>query len=423
MVARSNALFTLAPMSMKTVAIIGALTAIFAASIALVQNDIKRVLAYSTVSQLGYMFLALGVGAFSAGVFHVFTHAFFKALLFLGAGSVIHALSNEQDLQNMGDLAGRIPTTYRTMLIATLAIAGIPGLAGFFSKDEILWQTWSQQEGAYRPLWYIGYATAIMTAFYMFRLMYLTFWSPSRMSHEVEHHVHESPKSMTVPLIVLAFFSIFAGYLGLPHSLGGSNRFEKFLEPVFSAEAKQFVAEGETAQLAAGREEKQHTEPMEYFLMFLSVGAAFAGWGLAKRAYGKAEPGYREPIAAGFAPAYATLYNKYYVDEAYDYLFTGRRKIGPARLGAMGLGEAMFAFDANVVDGGVNGAGWLTRAVATLSRWWDTWIIDGLLVNGPAFLTRALSYPMRLVQWGLVQWYALVMIAGLIGFIVYYVVR
>jgi NADH-quinone oxidoreductase subunit L len=410
-------------MSMKTVAIIGALTAIFAASIALVQNDIKRVLAYSTVSQLGYMFLALGVGAFSAGVFHVFTHAFFKALLFLGAGSVIHALSNEQDLQNMGDLAGRIPTTYRTMLIATLAIAGIPGLAGFFSKDEILWQTWSQQEGAYRFLWYIGYATAIMTAFYMFRLMYLTFWSPSRMSHEVEHHVHESPKSMTVPLIVLAFFSIFAGYLGLPHSLGGSNRFEKFLEPVFSAEAKQFVAEGETAQLAAGREEKQHTEPMEYFLMFLSVGAAFAGWGLAKRSYAKAETGYREPIAAAFLPAYATLYNKYYVDEAYDYLFTGRRKIGPARLGAMGLGEAMFAFDANIVDGGVNGAGWLTRAVGTLSRWWDTWIIDGLLVNGPAFLTRALSYPVRLIQWGLVQWYALVMIAGLIGFIVYYVVR
>src|SRR5512146_367879 len=207
MVARSNALFTLAPTSMKTVAIIGAMTAIFAASIGLVQNDIKRVLAYSTVSQLGYMFLALGVGAFAAGVFHVFTHAFFKALLFLGSGSVIHALSGEQDLRKMGNLSNKIPTTFTTMLIATLAIAGIPGFAGFFSKDEILWQAWSSQGGAYRILWVIAYATALMTAFYMFRLIYLTFWSPSRIDHEVEHHVHESPKSMTWPLVILAFFS------------------------------------------------------------------------------------------------------------------------------------------------------------------------------------------------------------------------
>ena len=231
MVARSNALFVLAPESMKVVAIVGALTAIFAASIGLVQNDIKRVLAYSTVSQLGYMFLALGVGAFAAGVFHVFTHAFFKALLFLGAGSVIHAMSGEQDMRNMGDLAGKIPITYRTMFIATLAIAGIPVLAGFFSKDEILWQAWK-----YSPvLWAIGFATALMTAFYMFRLVYLTFWSPSRViSHEVEHHIHESPKSMTMPLVVLAFFSVTAGWLGWPASLGGSNHFEKFLEPVFA---------------------------------------------------------------------------------------------------------------------------------------------------------------------------------------------
>ncbi len=195
MVARSNALFVLAPKSMLVVAIVGALTAIFAASIGLVQNDIKRVLAYSTVSQLGYMFLALGVGAFAAGVFHVFTHAFFKALLFLGAGSVIHAMSGEQDMRNMGALRDRIPITYRTMLIATLAIAGIPPFAGFFSKDEILWQTWTSEGGAYRILWGIGYITALMTAFYMFRLIYLTFWSPSRVvSHEVEHHIHESPE-------------------------------------------------------------------------------------------------------------------------------------------------------------------------------------------------------------------------------------
>ena len=231
MVARSNAIFVLAPKAMLVVAIIGALTALFAASIGLVQNDIKRVLAYSTVSQLGYMFLALGVGAFAAGVFHVFTHAFFKALLFLGAGSVIHAMSGEQDMRNMGDLRKRIPITHITMLIATLAIAGIPGFAGFFSKDEILWQAWRSEGGAYRILWYLGFATALMTAFYMFRLMYLTFYSPSRMSHEAEHHVHESPKSMTVPLVVLAFFAIFAGWLGWPHSIGGSDRFSKFLEP------------------------------------------------------------------------------------------------------------------------------------------------------------------------------------------------
>src|SRR5262250_1266057 len=249
MIARSNAIFVLAPSAMKIVAIIGALTAIFAASIGLVQNDIKRVLAYSTVSQLGYMFLALGVGAFAAGVFHVFTHAFFKALLFLGAGSVIHAMSGEQDMRNMGDLGGRIKTTYRTVLIATLAIAGIFPFAGFFSKDEILWQTWSRENGAYRFLWYIGYATALMTAFYMFRLVYLTFYSKPRMRPEVEHHIHESPASMTGPLIVLAVMSLFAGFLGWPHSLGGSDRFAKFLDPVFArGEARVMVEEGKASQ-------------------------------------------------------------------------------------------------------------------------------------------------------------------------------
>src|SRR6201993_3373923 len=191
MVARSNAIFVLAPNAMKTVAFIGAFTALVAASIALVQNDIKRVLAYSTVSQLGYMFLALGVGAFAAGAFHVFTHAFFKALLFLGSGSVIHAMSGEQDMRFMGDLRERTPTTFWTMFIGMLAIAGIPGLAGFFSKDEILWQTWSSEHGAYIYLWVIGWGTALMTAFYMFRLMYLTFHGHPRMTHEVEHHIHE----------------------------------------------------------------------------------------------------------------------------------------------------------------------------------------------------------------------------------------
>src|ERR1039457_4511287 len=279
MIARSNALFVLAPKSMMVVAIVGALTAIFAASIGLVQNDIKRVLAYSTVSQLGYMFLALGVGAFAAGVFHVFTHAFFKALLFLGSGSVIHAMSGEQDMRNMGDLHRRIPITHWTMFIATLAITGIFPFAGFFSKDEILWQTWTKEWDAYRLLWLIGFATALMTAFYMFRLMFLTFHGSARMSHEVEHHVHESPKSMTIPLVILALCALFAGWLSWPHSLGGSARFEKFLQPVFASEAHVFLREGKASQLAAGEREEQHTSPTEYVLMGLSLAAAVIGWG------------------------------------------------------------------------------------------------------------------------------------------------
>jgi NADH-quinone oxidoreductase subunit L len=405
---------------MKTVAIVGALTAIFAATIGLVQNDIKRVLAYSTVSQLGYMFLALGVGAFAAGVFHVFTHAFFKALLFLGAGSVIHAMSGEQDMRNMGDLGHRIPITHRTMFIATLAIAGIFPFAGFFSKDAILWETWSREGGAYRFLWYIGYATALMTAFYMFRLMYLTFHGRPRMDHAVEHHIHESPKSMTWPLVALALCAIGAGWLGWPHSLGGSDRFTKFLEPVFAGEARVLQEEGRTSQLVAGVEEERNTST-EWLLMALSLCAAGLGWGMAWRSYRHADKGYIEPIAAAAPPVYDVLLHKYYVDEAYDYVFTGRRKLGDVRLGVLGLGAASAWFDTHVVDGAVNAAGWITRLSATISSWWDKWIIDGIGVNGPAIVSRWLSYPARLFEWGLVQWYALVMTAGLVGFVCYYV--
>jgi NADH-quinone oxidoreductase subunit L len=420
MVARSNALFVLAPSSMKTVAIVGALTAIFAASIGLVQNDIKRVLAYSTVSQLGYMFLALGLGAFAAGVFHVFTHAFFKALLFLGAGSVIHAMSGEQDMRSMGDLGHRIPWTHRTMFIATLAIAGIFPFAGFFSKDAILWEAWSREGGAYRILWGVGYATALMTAFYMFRLMYLTFHGRPRMSHEVEHHIHESPVSMTGPLVALALCAIVAGWLGWPHSLGGSDRFTAFVEPVFAPEARVLQEEGRTSQLVQGVEEEEKNTKSEWLLMGLSLAAAGIGWGAAWRSYCHADKGYKEPIAA-FPPVYHTLLHKYYVDEAYDYAITGRRKLGEVRLGVLGLGAASAWFDTNIVDGAVNAAGWITRLTATISSWWDKWIIDGIGVNGPAILARMLSYPARLFEWGLVQWYALVMTAGLVGFVFYYV--
>src|ERR1700722_4377286 len=381
MVARSNALFVLAPSSMKVVAIVGALTAIFAASIGLVQNDIKRVLAYSTVSQLGYMFLALGVGAFAAGVFHVFTHAFFKALLFLGDGSVIHAVSGEQEMRNMGDLGHRIPTTYRTMFIATLAIAGIFPFAGFFSKDAILWETWSREGGAYRFLWYIGYATALMTAFYMFRLMYLTFHGRPRMSHEAEHHIHESPLSMTFPLVALAICAIGAGWLGWPQSLGGSDRFTKFLEPVFASEARALQVEGQTGQLYEGAKEEEKNTGTEWLLMGLSLAAAFGGWAFARRSYRDADKGYIEPIDSAAPPLYKTLLHKYYVDEAYDYVFTGRRKMGDVRLGVLGLGEASSWFDSHVIDGAVNAAGWITRVSGKVSSWWDKWIIDGIGVN------------------------------------------
>src|SRR5580698_6648602 len=421
MVTRSNAIFVLSPKSMLVVAIVGALTAIFAASIGLVQNDIKRVLAYSTVSQLGYMFLALGVGAFAAGVFHVFTHAFFKALLFLGAGSVIHAMSGEQDMRNMGGLSSKIRITFGTMFVATLAITGIPPFAGFVSKDGILWETWAHEGTAFHLLWGIGYATALMTAFYMFRLIYLTFFGRKRMSHEVEHHLHESPKSMTVPLIILAVCSIFAGFLGWPHSLGGSDRFARFLDPVFSGEAQVLVEGGKSAQLAAGEKEEEHTSSTEYLLMFLSVAAAGLGWFMAKRSYEHADKDYAEPIAVAAPPLYKTLLHKYYVDEGYDYVFTGRRKLGDVRLGVMGLGEASSWFDSHILDGLVNAAGWVTRLLSSISSWWDKWVIDGIGVNGPAILARVLSYPARLVEWGLVQWYALVMTAGLVGFLFYYV--
>ena len=341
MVARSNALFVLAPNAMKTVAIIGALTAIFAATIGLVQNDIKRVLAYSTVSQLGYMFLALGVGAFAAGVFHVFTHAFFKALLFLGAGSVIHAMSGEQEMQHMGALHGKIKTTFGTMLIATLAISGIPGFAGFFSKDAILWETWSREAGAYRYLWYIAFLTALMTSFYMFRLIYLTFFGKPRMSHEVEHHIHESPKSMTVPLVILAICSVGAGFLGLPHSLGGSNRFEKFLEPVFAKEA--VVLRGRRkgraggGRRAAGRAHRSAGIRADVRLGRRGDGGLVPGAARLQERRQRLQ-GADHEISPRF---YKTLFRKWYVDEIYDWVFTGRKKVGPVRLGVMGLGEAL----------------------------------------------------------------------------------
>jgi NADH-quinone oxidoreductase subunit L len=224
-----------------------------------------------------------------------------------------------------------------------------------------------------------------------------------------------------MPLVVLALCAVGAGWLGWPHSLGGSDRFTKFLEPVFAGEAQTFTEQGKSAQLAAGEKEEGKNTGTEWLLMGLSLAAAGTGWGMAWRSYRNADKGYTEPIAVAAPPVYNTLLNKYYVDEGYDYVFTGRRKIGDIRLGVLGLGAASAWFDTNVVDGAVNAAGWITRLTAKISSWWDKWIIDGIGVNGPAILARMLSYPARFLEYGLVQWYALVMTAGLVGFAFYYV--
>jgi NADH-quinone oxidoreductase subunit L len=402
MVARSNAIYVQAPEVMGLVAVIGAATAIFAASIGLVQYDIKRVLAYSTVSQLGYMFLACGVGAFWVGVFHLYTHAFFKALLFLGSGSVIHALSGEQDMRKMGALKDKIPVTFKTMFIGALAIAGIPGLAGFFSKDEILWQTWSSQEGAHRLLYVIGLITAAFTAFYMWRLMNMTFYGKSRVAHDVEHHIHESPKSMTVPLMVLAAGSVLAGWIGVPkvfHFPESWPSLEHWLAPVFAGASKHVAEAGE-----------HHSAASEWGLMALSVALAVGGILLARRMYHE-RPELADGMEMRFKPLHTLLLNKYYVDEIYGALFVNGL--------VKGGGTLLSRFDARVVDGGVNGAGWLTRLTSTASMWWDTWIIDGAVRLG-SFLVKLASYPVRILQTGLVQSYALFVVIGVILIFGYY---
>jgi NADH-quinone oxidoreductase subunit L len=392
MVARSNWIYQLAPEALLVVAIIGALTALFAASIGIVQNDIKRVLAYSTVSQLGYMFLALGVGAYAAGIFHLMTHAFFKALLFLGSGSVIHAMHHEQDMRKMGALRKRIPTTYWTMAVGTLAIAGTPGLAGFFSKDEILWRTFE-----FSPvLWVIGAVVAGMTAFYMFRLLFMTFFGESHVDPHV--HVHESPRSMTVPLMVLAVGSILAGYIGLPAWLGGS-AFEHWLEPVF--EPLPLAAVAEVA-------EEAHGYGLEILMAAVSVAIAFAGFFLAYTTYAK-KSDRADRVAARFKGLYTALLNKWYVDEIYDALFVNRAK---------DTGVGLWRFDARIVDGAVNGTAFSTLKGSNISNWWDRWIVDGLVRFIGGFI-KTLSWPIRLIETGYAQNYALVMVLGVLIFIGY----
>jgi NADH-quinone oxidoreductase subunit L len=396
MVVRMNAIYQLSPIAMDVVAIVGAATAIFAASMALVQTDIKKVLAYSTISQLGYMFLALGVGAFAAGIFHLMTHAFFKALLFLGAGSVIHAMSGEQDIRKMGGLDKKIKYTYYTMLIATLAIAGIFPFAGFFSKDEILGRAFDR----FFLLWIVGFITAGLTAFYMFRMLFLTFFGYCRADEHVEKHIHESPWPMTVPLMILAGFSIIGGWIGWPEVIGGENRFEKFLDPIL----KGVLPETGEVNIV------HHAVLKELLLMGASLTIAAAGIFLAYQLYctKRIVP---ELVAKKFPRFYQLLLHKYYVDEIYDAAIVHRTK---------DLGTFLGKFDANVIDGvGVNGAGWLARFGSTLSMWWDKWIIDGLL-NFSAKLMQLFSYPVRLLQTGVFSSYAMLILAGLVILLAYY---
>jgi NADH-quinone oxidoreductase subunit L len=362
--ARSHVLFTHSPSAMLIVAIIGCATALFAASIGMVQTDIKRVLAYSTVSQLGYMFLAVGVGAFSAGIFHLMTHAFFKALLFLAAGSVIHAMGGEQDMRYMGGLSKQIPKTYATMLAATLAIAGIPPLAGFFSKDSILFNAFQSENGG-RILYALGLLTALLTSFYMFRLVFLTFYGKPRFDeHHV--HVHESPNSMTVPLMILALLSVIGGWLAAPGLWGGTDYFSKFLEPVFGG--------GESAGTEAA------ARSTELGLAGIAVVVALIGWGLAYWLYSKntKKP---DELANSMKGVYNTLLHKYYVDELYAAVV-----IKP--LMWISRNVLWQRVDVQVIDGTVNGvaAGALgagdnvRHAQSGNTRSYAVWVVIGAIV-------------------------------------------
>ncbi|MBN2289710.1 MAG: NADH-quinone oxidoreductase subunit L [Candidatus Glassbacteria bacterium] len=347
MIVRLNVLYLMAPVSMAVVAAVGVLTAIYAASIGLVQNDIKKVLAYSTISQLGYMFLAVGVGAFSAGIFHLVTHAFFKALLFLCAGSVIHAMGGRQDIREMGGLRTKLPATYWTFLIATVTIAGLPPFSGFFSKDEILWQAFGGAKGHWL-LWLTGFLAAGMTAFYMFRLLFLTFFGRCRADHETSARIHESPKVMTVPLVILAVLSALGGYWGVPEVLGGAARLHHWLAPVLGNENGTFRFEA-----------PHYSHAVEYLFMALSVavaaGGIYAAWVFYLR-----RPETAGSLAGRLRICYQVLLNKYYVDEIYNIFI-----VQPVKLGSTYLLWKLF--DVSLVDGAVNLTGRTVRGLGRLA--------------------------------------------------------
>ncbi|NIR46857.1 NADH-quinone oxidoreductase subunit L [candidate division KSB1 bacterium] len=367
MVARCHMLYLQSPTAMTVVAVIGLATAFLAATIALVNTDIKRVLAYSTISQLGYMFLACGVGAFGAGVFHVSTHAYFKALLFLSAGSVMHALSNETDMTKMGALRKKLPVTYKVFLVGALALAGVPFFSGFFSKDEILWKTVSNTQLGGFKFWFVGALVAGLTAFYIFRLIYLTFHGHSRVPKDVESHIHESPKIMTVPLRILAFLSIVGGFVGIPHVF---NKFEHFLEPVFPSTTHPDLLN------------------LEIIFMVISTLIALMGIGFAYLFY-VAKPSMPYNLAKKMSRVYRFLNQKWYVDELYDVLV-----VRPFNL----VSEVVF---------------W---------RWIDMNTIDGF-INRLADMTRNFSDRLRRIETGIVQNYALSIVFGIVVLIGYFLFK
>ena len=476
MIGRNAVLFEHAPTTLAVVAGIGVATALMAGTIGLVQNDIKRVLAYSTVSQLGYMFLGMGVGAFAAGIFHLYTHAFFKALLFLGSGAVIHALAGEQDLRNMGGLKKYLPITYWTFVIGALAIAGFPFLSGFFSKDEILFRTFTASTPGHQLFWFIGILTSLLTATYMFRLVFLTFHGerrhdapapehpeegepatraglpPERGSHTAPgarghatgpaadaagtgghghplsvasggaHQApvasgfsrknsaghgahashghgrhgtpHEAPWSMAIPLIILAAGSVVAGYVGVPHALGGSNRIESFLEPSFEVHAGTAgpvapggVLPGATPTEAHGEEAAHADEGTELLLMAVSTGIALAGIGLAAYFWLRNRSA-ADRMAERFRPIYQLLLGKYYVDELYDAVV-----VQPIKM--LSTGALWKGVDAGLIDGSVNGV--------------------GLAVSGA-------SSGLRRMQTGSIRTYAFALFAGVVAILGYYLI-
>jgi NADH-quinone oxidoreductase subunit L len=396
MIGRMNFIYIKAPETMMVVAVIGGCTALFAATIGTAQNDIKRVLAYSTVSQLGYMFLAMGVGAFAAGIFHLMTHAFFKACLFLGSGAVIHSMhhalhhihshDDAQDMRNMGGLKSKMPLTYLTFLIATIAIAGIPGFAGFFSKDEILWQAFANPlHGSLNLLlWGFGAVAAGLTAFYMFRLVFMTFHGEFRINPKAKDHLHESPMVIVFPLIVLAFLSTVGGYIGIPKVIGDTfggipNYFEHWLAPVFHF-SEEYVK-------ASSHATGHHSVALEWGLMALSVVIALIGISIAFTMYVK-----NRDLPARFTSAFPALhravYNKWYIDELYDFLF-----VNPCKA----FGNFLWkGFDVLVVDG---------------------------IVNGVASIVKGWSGAFRYTETGYVHNYAFVMAASTIAILGYYIFR
>ncbi len=391
MIGRLSFLYTMAPISLHVVAVVAAGTAFYAATIGLLQNDIKKVLAYSTVSQLGFMFMAMGVGAFSAGIFHLVTHAFFKALLFLGSGSVIHAISVELDMRKLGGLHKHMPITSWTFLIGTLAIAGCPLFSGFFSKDEILWQAFSSSHGGSALLWLVGFLAAGMTAFYMTRLVCLTFFGECRADEHAREHLHESPPSMTVPLILLAAGAVLVGYVGVPEVLGGKNHFHHFLAPVFGS--------GHPAAHGGGvlHEGAHHSVVLEYSLMVASVVIAALGAFAAYYFYLR-DTSIPSSLATAVPRLYRTVYNKYYMDEIY-------RAIVILPVLAIGRFLAFFC-DLKVIDGIVDGSAIGTTKVSSGSKWVDDTFVDGA-VNGTAWTVLSSGKVLRHVQTGKFQTFLL----------------